>query len=134
MRVVRILIGATLVGYYDGVIFHRYVLSYSLCVYSLFSDGVSRIVPGFLVQTGDKTGTGGGGESFYGGACISYAPFLGVLIIMGRVLMNGVSSHWKYQNRLRMKFTHDCDLRTAASWLWRTVEPRTRMIRSFSSR
>ncbi|KAH9939133.1 cyclophilin-like protein [Amylocystis lapponica] len=34
-------------GYYDGVIFHR-------------------IVPGFLIQTGDKTGTGGGGESFYG--------------------------------------------------------------------
>ncbi|EGN95066.1 hypothetical protein SERLA73DRAFT_187358 [Serpula lacrymans var. lacrymans S7.3] len=34
-------------GYYDGVIFHR-------------------VVPGFLVQTGDKTGTGGGGESFYG--------------------------------------------------------------------
>ena len=27
----------------------------------------SRIVPGFLVQTGDKTGTGGGGESVYGG-------------------------------------------------------------------
>lgn len=35
------------VGYYDGVIFHR-------------------VVPGFLVQTGDRTGTGGGGESFYG--------------------------------------------------------------------
>ncbi|KAI0831955.1 cyclophilin-like domain-containing protein [Trametes gibbosa] len=34
-------------GYYDGVIFHR-------------------IVPEFLVQTGDRTGTGGGGESFYG--------------------------------------------------------------------
>ncbi|KAI0642368.1 cyclophilin-like protein [Trametes meyenii] len=34
-------------GYYDGVIFHR-------------------IVPNFLVQTGDKTGTGAGGESFYG--------------------------------------------------------------------
>ncbi|KAL7280581.1 LOW QUALITY PROTEIN: hypothetical protein ACG7TL_005515 [Trametes sanguinea] len=34
-------------GYYDGVIFHR-------------------IVPDFLVQTGDKTGTGAGGESFYG--------------------------------------------------------------------
>ncbi|KAF8074661.1 cyclophilin-like domain-containing protein [Lyophyllum atratum] len=34
-------------GYYDGVIFHR-------------------VVPGFLVQTGDKTGTGAGGESFYG--------------------------------------------------------------------
>ncbi|KAH9849881.1 cyclophilin-like protein, partial [Lenzites betulinus] len=34
-------------GYYDGVIFHR-------------------IVPEFLVQTGDRSGTGGGGESFYG--------------------------------------------------------------------
>ncbi|QRV74133.1 peptidyl-prolyl cis-trans isomerase, cyclophilin-type protein [Ceratobasidium sp. AG-Ba] len=34
-------------GYYDGVIFHR-------------------VVPGFLVQTGDRTGTGYGGESFYG--------------------------------------------------------------------
>ncbi|KAE9405280.1 cyclophilin-like protein [Gymnopus androsaceus JB14] len=34
-------------GYYDGVIFHS-------------------VVPGFLVQTGDKTGTGMGGESFYG--------------------------------------------------------------------
>ncbi|KAJ8516888.1 hypothetical protein ONZ45_g5862 [Pleurotus djamor] len=28
--------------------------------------GNGRIVPGFLVQTGDRTGTGGGGESFYG--------------------------------------------------------------------
>lgn len=26
-----------------------------------------RVVPDFLVQTGDRTGTGGGGESFYGG-------------------------------------------------------------------
>ncbi|KAJ2915595.1 hypothetical protein MD484_g4838, partial [Candolleomyces efflorescens] len=34
-------------GYYDGVIFHR-------------------IMPSFLVQTGDRTGTGNGGESFYG--------------------------------------------------------------------
>ncbi|KAF8606019.1 cyclophilin-like protein [Ceratobasidium sp. AG-I] len=34
-------------GYYDGVIFHR-------------------VVPNFLVQTGDRTGTGFGGESFYG--------------------------------------------------------------------
>lgn len=34
-------------GYYDGVVFHR-------------------IVPNFLVQTGDRTGTGGGGESIYG--------------------------------------------------------------------
>jgi len=28
----------------------------------------NSIVPGFLVQTGDKTGTGAGGESFYGGS------------------------------------------------------------------
>ncbi|KAF5359072.1 hypothetical protein D9757_009026 [Collybiopsis confluens] len=40
-------------GYYDGVIFHR-------------------VIPNFLVQTGDKTGTGMGGESFYGGA---HMPF-----------------------------------------------------------
>lgn len=65
------------------------------CVCSL-SDGFSRIVPGFLVQTGDKTGTGGGGESFYGGACTSYAsPSIISLIIMGRALMNDVSLHWK---------------------------------------
>ena len=34
-----------------------------------------RVVPGFLVQTGDRTGTGGGGESFYGGACV-FVSFL----------------------------------------------------------
>lgn len=34
-------------GYYDGVIFHR-------------------IVKGFIVQSGDPTGTGKGGESIYG--------------------------------------------------------------------
>lgn len=28
---------------------------------------VNSVVPGFLVQTGDRTGTGAGGESFYGG-------------------------------------------------------------------
>jgi cyclophilin family peptidyl-prolyl cis-trans isomerase len=36
-----------IIGYYDGVIFHR-------------------LVPDFIVQTGDPTGTGLGGESFYG--------------------------------------------------------------------
>lgn len=35
-------------GYYDGLIFHR-------------------IVADFIIQTGDPTGTGNGGESFYGG-------------------------------------------------------------------
>ncbi|KAI0731076.1 cyclophilin-like domain-containing protein [Earliella scabrosa] len=43
----RNLIALAMEGYYDGVIFHR-------------------VVPNFLVQTGDRTGTGGGGESFYG--------------------------------------------------------------------
>ncbi|KAG2011189.1 peptidyl-prolyl cis-trans isomerase [Coprinopsis cinerea AmutBmut pab1-1] len=43
----RNFIALALEGYYDGVIFHR-------------------VVPGFLAQTGDRTGTGNGGESFYG--------------------------------------------------------------------
>ncbi|KAI5124218.1 hypothetical protein M0805_005068 [Coniferiporia weirii] len=44
----RNFIALAMEGYYDGVIFHR-------------------VVPDFLVQTGDRTGTGGGGESIYGG-------------------------------------------------------------------
>ncbi|KAI1796748.1 cyclophilin-like protein [Ganoderma leucocontextum] len=43
----RNFIALAMEGYYDGVIFHR-------------------VVPDFLVQTGDRTGTGGGGESFFG--------------------------------------------------------------------
>ncbi|KAG9309912.1 cyclophilin-like protein [Chiua virens] len=43
----RNFIALALEGYYDGIIFHR-------------------VVPGFLVQTGDRTGTGAGGESVYG--------------------------------------------------------------------
>ena len=35
-------------GYYDGIIFHR-------------------VIPQFMIQTGDPTGTGRGGESFEGG-------------------------------------------------------------------
>lgn len=50
----------------------------------------SRIVPNFLVQTGDKTGTGGGGESFYGG--MHDFGFL-------------VCSNLRFQNPSRMKFT-----------------------------
>lgn len=41
-------LGLSRKGYYDGVIFHR-------------------IVPGFIAQTGDPTGTGRGGESLWGG-------------------------------------------------------------------
>ncbi|KAL9939022.1 hypothetical protein V8E36_001835 [Tilletia maclaganii] len=43
----RNIIGLALEGYYDDSPFHR-------------------IVPGFIIQTGDPTGTGMGGESFYG--------------------------------------------------------------------
>ncbi|KAG2011172.1 peptidyl-prolyl cis-trans isomerase [Coprinopsis cinerea AmutBmut pab1-1] len=47
LKACRNFIALALEGYYDGVIFHR-------------------IVPGFLAQMGDRTGTGNGGESFYG--------------------------------------------------------------------
>ncbi|PWN30310.1 cyclophilin-like protein [Jaminaea rosea] len=43
----RNVIGLALEGYYDDMLWHR-------------------IVPGFCIQTGDPTGTGTGGESFYG--------------------------------------------------------------------
>ncbi|KAI9464822.1 cyclophilin-like protein [Russula earlei] len=46
-RACRNFIALAMEGYYDGVIFHR-------------------VVPDFLVQTGDRTGTGFGGESFFG--------------------------------------------------------------------
>ncbi|ODN79478.1 peptidyl-prolyl isomerase CWC27 [Cryptococcus amylolentus CBS 6039] len=46
-KAVKNFLALTMEGYYDGVIFHR-------------------VVPGFIIQTGDPTGTGMGGESFYG--------------------------------------------------------------------
>ncbi|WWC86660.1 uncharacterized protein L201_001537 [Kwoniella dendrophila CBS 6074] len=46
-KAVRNFLALSMEGYYDGVIFHR-------------------VVPGFIIQTGDPTGTGMGGESFYG--------------------------------------------------------------------
>ena len=61
------------IGYYDGVIFHRSAMlkGFPTSRIAIFSHAFllpCRIVPGFLVQTGDKTGTGAGGESFYGGS------------------------------------------------------------------
>ncbi|KIR33025.1 peptidyl-prolyl isomerase CWC27 [Cryptococcus deuterogattii MMRL2647] len=46
-KAVRNFLALTMEGYYDGVLFHR-------------------VVPGFIIQSGDPTGTGMGGESFYG--------------------------------------------------------------------
>lgn len=65
-------------GYYDGVIFHRYALPSDFPKSNRIFNchfGLHRIVPGFLVQTGDRTGTGNGGESFYGGSYHSYSCF-----------------------------------------------------------
>ncbi|KAI6101285.1 cyclophilin-like domain-containing protein [Pisolithus sp. B1] len=38
----------------------------ALALEGVCSSHIHVVVPGFLVQTGDRTGTGGGGESFYG--------------------------------------------------------------------
>lgn len=47
-KTVENFIGLAEKGYYDGVIFHR-------------------VIPDFMIQGGDPTGTGMGGESFWGG-------------------------------------------------------------------
>jgi len=38
------------------------------------TEATTSVVPGFLVQTGDRTGTGAGGESFYGGMSCVISP------------------------------------------------------------
>ena len=52
-RTCRNFLQLCLEGYYDGTVFHR-------------------IIKGFMVQGGDPTGTGKGGQSIYGGG----APFM----------------------------------------------------------
>jgi peptidyl-prolyl cis-trans isomerase B (cyclophilin B) len=47
-KTVENFLGLAKKGYYDGIIFHR-------------------VIPDFMVQTGDPTGTGRGGESLWGG-------------------------------------------------------------------
>lgn len=47
-KTVKNFIGLAEKGYYNGVIFHR-------------------VIPDFMIQGGDPTGTGAGGESIYGG-------------------------------------------------------------------
>ena len=82
----RNFIALAMEGYYDGVIFHRYVCDWrrerSVIDVGLTSHAC-RVVPNFLVQTGDRTGTGGGGESFYGGARFLFSPRLSRCDIFG---------------------------------------------------
>ncbi len=47
-KAVENMVGLVEKGYYDGVIFHR-------------------VIKGFMIQTGDPTGTGRGGQSLWGG-------------------------------------------------------------------
>ncbi len=47
-KTVENFVGLAKKGYYDGIIFHR-------------------VIPNFMIQGGDPTGTGMGGESFWGG-------------------------------------------------------------------
>lgn len=46
-KTVKNFVGLALEGYYNGIIFHR-------------------VIKDFMIQTGDSTGTGSGGRSFYG--------------------------------------------------------------------
>ncbi|KAG7529403.1 hypothetical protein FFLO_05675 [Filobasidium floriforme] len=73
-------------GYYDNVIFHR-------------------IVPGFIAQTGDPTGTGMGGESFYG------EPF-----------ENETHSRLKFNRRGLIAFANNGDKRSNTSQWFITLD------------
>lgn len=57
-------------GAYDGTKFHRYVscLCCSSVTRSHSSDPVDSNMKGFMVQGGDPTDTGKGGDSIWGGA------------------------------------------------------------------
>ena len=96
----RNFIALALEGYYDGVIFHR-------------------VIPDFLIQTGDRTGSGAGGESFYGGENSEY--------VLGHVL--NVS-----QNHFPMRYIRVSGLRTVAWSDARMVAKRTATTLNFSSR
>ena len=54
-KTVENFVGLANKNYYDGVIFHR-------------------VIDGFMIQGGDPTGTGRGGESFWGGKFAGKTP------------------------------------------------------------
>lgn len=65
----------------------------------------SRVVPDFLVQTGDRTGTGAGGESFFGGA---YTPPLTVAFIFLCSLTGGQQLLEQFEDEIhpRLRYAH----------------------------
>jgi peptidyl-prolyl cis-trans isomerase SDCCAG10 len=75
-------------GYYDGLIFHR-------------------IVENFIVQTGDPTGTGNGGESFYGGQSRAYSLPLRVFVVVFRAdpRLSSLSEPFEDEPHQRLKFS-----------------------------
>ncbi|KAJ9122367.1 hypothetical protein QFC22_001789 [Naganishia vaughanmartiniae] len=73
-------------GYYDGLIFHR-------------------VVPGFIAQTGDPSGTGMGGESYYG------EPF-----------ENETHSRLKFNRRGLVAFANNGDKRSNTSQWFITLD------------
>lgn len=96
----------------------------SVCLFHLtsrlYAQCSLRVVPNFLVQTGDRTGTGGGGESFYGGGHCSDQD-----TSQFHELDNS-------QNPSRMRSIRGFGLLIEGWWPWRTTTPKIRTIPSFS--
>lgn len=97
-------------NYYNGTIFHR-------------------VVKDFIVQGGDPTGTGHGGESVYGHP-FKVSITLIFIICNFFQLINFMSLHFI---DFRMNFTPDCDSVAEVWWPWQMLV-KTTMLLNFSSR
>lgn len=74
-----------------------------------FAHDPQSVVPNFLVQTGDRTGTGAGGESFFGGATFLVAshPLL-FFLTLTRVdwVCDGQIEQFEDEIHPRLRFAH----------------------------